>query len=248
MDRTSSQHYSDMPRSARRVIQPTKPIEIPSRRKHAISSSPYLSPIRDQMSPDLIFEMSPLASEFPHSDNGFPVRSSTLKNANEPEPYLYPFPIFSPRNFSALRRPSYTPPPAPVITRPSQNYATESVDNFHFDAWPKPPTTIPGNGAQNQNDGSPTIKGIAKQKITGFVPLYPSPVSDSSTETTRHRERLSPTPRYMSPWTNPLDDPDELEASIQKPFDFDSFMIRRVNETRKSLLHCPSNLRLAHRY
>lgn len=247
MDSASVQPIGDMHRSSRRSIQPTKPIEIPTRRKpSSVVCSPYLSPIRDQLSPELIFEMSPLASDFPLSPN-YPLCSSALQNAVEPE-YLYPLPIFSPHNFASLqRRSSHTPPPASTVLQSPTKDTSDSVLNFPFDAWPKPPTTIPVSGAQNQNGGSPTIKGTPKHKITGFTPMYPSPVSDASVET-RRRERLSPTPRCISPWNNHLDDPDALEASMCTSFDIDSFMIRRMNETRKSLLHCPSNVRLAHRY
>ena len=242
MDLSSSHFTTDMRPGSRRAFPSTKPIEIPGKRKSMVAS-PYLSPIRDHqmLSPDLIFEMSPLTSE-----STYPLGTSTMQNALDPEPYLYAFPMFSPSHIGNLHCAQ-----SRAYTSPCAENAPDRDDmacHLSSDSWPKPPSAIPSRD-ENQNAdtgaGSPVIKGTPKQKITGFVPLYPSPVSDAPS---RRRERLSPPPRSISPWSR-LRDVDALEASMRRrSYDFDTSMIRRNSETRKSLLHRASNLRISYRH
>ncbi|KAK0464719.1 uncharacterized protein EV420DRAFT_1060673 [Desarmillaria tabescens] len=223
--------------------RPTTPIEIPSRRKQALS--PHLSPIRDQMSPELLFEMSPLISDLSPSAN-YPLRPSSMHNSKDPEPYLYRFPVFSPHRFKSMHP---SPPPTPSGSTSTRTSKFTSDTTYKPDSWPKPPTFIPGNG---ENQASPVVKASAKHKITGFSPVYPSPVSEPSSR--RRLERLSPPPRSSSSWSVPcdtvLDDPDALDSSSPGALDFDKFLIRRITDMRRPLLRRPtsSNLRVALRY
>ncbi|KAK0244431.1 hypothetical protein EDD85DRAFT_199070 [Armillaria nabsnona] len=246
MDLSSGQLAEETLTFSRR---PTTPIEIPSRRKQALS--PHLSPIRDQMpvSPELLFEMSPLISDLSPSAN-YPLRPSSMHNSQDPEPCLYRFPVFSPHRFKSMH-PSPSPTPSGSTSTRTSKFISDTT--YKPDSWPKPPTFIPGTG---ENQPSPVVKASAKHKITGFSPVYPSPVSEPSSR--RRLERLSPPPRSSS-WSIPgrscdtaLDDPDALDSSISSPgaLDFDKFLIRRITDMRTPSLRRPtsSNLRVALRH
>ncbi|KAK0201608.1 hypothetical protein DFS33DRAFT_1002655 [Desarmillaria ectypa] len=242
MDLSSGQLTEETLAFSRR---PTTPIEIPSRRKQTLS--PHLSPIRDQMSPELLFEMSPLISDLSPSAN-YPLRPSSMHNSQDPEPYLYRFPVFSPHCFKSMHP---SPPPTPFGSTSARTSKLTSDTTYKPDSWPKPPTFIPGN---SENQLSPVVvKASAKHKIIGFSPVYPSPVSEPSR---RRLERLSPPPRSSSSWSIPgscntaLDDPDALDSCSPGALDFDKFLIRRITDMRRPLLRRPtsSNLRVALRH
>ncbi|KAG7443174.1 uncharacterized protein BT62DRAFT_357377 [Guyanagaster necrorhizus] len=220
--------------------RPTTPIEIPSRQKQALS--PHLSPIQDQISPELLFEMSPLISNLSPSAN-YMLRPSSVHNHQDPEPYLYHFPVFSPHRFKSMH-PSPSPTPSGSTSTRTSKFTSETTSKP--DSWPKPPTFIPGD---SENQPSPVVKASATYKITGFSPVFPSPVSELSSR--RRLERLSPPPRLSSSGCIPgprdaiLDNPDALHSSSPGALDFDKFLIRRITNMRRPLLLRPtsSNLR-----
>ena len=82
--------------------KPSKPIEIPTRPRHLLS--PTFSPLNRPLSPELIFEMSPINSTStdslsPSDYNFYPFvhrslknRTSTSTSTSKTPPFMYPFP------------------------------------------------------------------------------------------------------------------------------------------------------------
>ena len=84
--------------------KPSKPIEIPTRRRHGFP--PALSPVNRPLSPELIFEMSPINSSstdsFFSSDyhahyssfvhRSYKYRTAESASASKSPPFMYPFP------------------------------------------------------------------------------------------------------------------------------------------------------------
>ncbi|KAF9463004.1 hypothetical protein BDZ94DRAFT_1259853 [Collybia nuda] len=211
--------------------RPSTPIEIPSRRRPLVSTS---SPIRRPMSPELLFEMSPIISEFPSP----PTYTLGLREPREPEPFLYPFPPF----------PARSHPPAFRTHRPS-------LITLHSGVTPQTPSILSVSNTMNgcaslcrleDDDISPiplvsSSKTDTKTKISGMSPSTPvrsliSPSNHSPTRAWKHRV-LSPPPRSSSysssPWILPgksdliEDDRASLEADPSM-FDFEKHLMRRI--------------------
>lgn len=74
------------------------PIEIPWRRRPVSAYSPQF-PAEQSQSPDMIFEMSPITSNYPSSPTISP--PPPPRNSYDREPFLYPFPVLKNGNVNA---------------------------------------------------------------------------------------------------------------------------------------------------
>ncbi|KDR82634.1 hypothetical protein GALMADRAFT_238065 [Galerina marginata CBS 339.88] len=146
--------------------KPSMPIEIPKRRR--MTSSPNNSPNNFHVSPDLIFEMSPLSPNF--SPNSIHPAPPTSPDKNH-EPFMYHAPSLRPyasgskpqlRSKKSCHRvmPSRTPRSAGQVA--PELHLTKFASSRRFDDG-HVPNPLP--------DRCGTIVMHSTTKITGFVPL-----------------------------------------------------------------------------
>ncbi|KAF5382540.1 hypothetical protein D9615_002820 [Tricholomella constricta] len=203
------------------------PIKIPTRRRQI---APWNgSPPGRPMSPDLIFEMSPVSSAI-HSPSrhgaGF---TDPSQNLDSQEPFMYSFPKFSAhRNYMHSTRRSQGlqntifPSPfagSPAITKHSS---------------PRPIL------APSLTSSSTTItKKSSITKITGFTPVTPISTQAYSPIRGLKMKRLSPPPRSSSysssPWILPgkSDAQDDESGSLDadpSSYEFDRHLMRRIEK------------------
>lgn len=215
--------------------KPSTPIEIPRRCRPILSVSS--SPIGRPMSPELLFEMSPITSDFPSP----PAYSLGLRKSREPEPFLYHFPAFPARRH-----------PFGLRTQASSHNA------LHSGTTPHPPSTLSVSTVSNatnrhplpcrleDDDISPVPLASSRKpnstiKMTGFSPSTPiqplvSRQNRSPGRSWKHNT-LSPPPRSSSysssPWILPgksdltEEDLTYLEAD-PSAFDFEKYLMRRI--------------------
>ncbi|GLB38285.1 hypothetical protein LshimejAT787_0501500 [Lyophyllum shimeji] len=213
------------------------PIEIPTRRRPVVSWNGS-SPGRPT-SPDLIFEMSPISSEFPScSTTQVGGSQDTGFDSTNQEPFLYSFPKFAVHrnHFSPVRRAQlqtsilslsgtrFAPAIPPAIAKRS---SPSCLDTGNDGIAVQPAT----------RSNVPVTKSCSTTKITGFTPVTPLPTPASSSIRPFRRRRLSPPPRSSSysssPWILPgkSDKEDEDGGSLDSDpssFDFERHLIRRI--------------------
>jgi len=172
------------------------PIEIPRRRRPVVSRN-LSSSIGQSTSPDLIFEMSPVSSEFPSPG----CYAFSFAAPKEQEPFMYHFPVLGTRLHSDSRT-----QPTSTDTVYSSSVSTPSIPNakhrrsplcqVNVDDTPTPPCTA--------------TKVMSTTKITGFAPpmqqLLPTQIPCSVVRPLK-TSHLSPPPRSSSysssPWILP---------------------------------------------
>jgi hypothetical protein len=226
-------------------LKPSLPIEIPARRKP--KSAPVNSPITCPASPDLIFEMSPVAlSESPpppachpagwspslehrmpplHGRLGWRPPSPRQEISSPHEPFMYPFPVFSPRQVDAEPKRSQDPIMTSPILSPTQAKVSSSPD-FHLPAAFSQDDQL--FSSLNANTGSRT----PAESYSQFMP---------SRGRSRHPAR-SARPRLSLPFQNSRSNapkpcqsrdenfsPSEIETS---PFEFEKYLIHRIEDER----------------
>lgn len=186
------------------------------------------------MSPELLFEMSPITSDFPSP----PTHALGLRKSREPEPFLYHFPAFPARRHTFGLR-----------TQAS------SHNTLHSGTTPHTPSILSVSNATNRRplpcrledeDISPVPLASSRKtnstiKMTGFSPLTPiqplvSRQNSSPARSWKHNT-LSPPPRSSSysssPWILPgksdviEEDLTYLEAD-PSAFDFEKHLMRRI--------------------
>jgi hypothetical protein len=235
--------------------RPSTPIEIPTRRK-AIILPIHNSPIRRPASPELIFEMSPVSSDFPSSAH-YPFSFSASQNTNEREPFMYQFPIPSTRYTKSRQRTLPTPQTAirPVLScspvtitaaanpKPHQKERVSSASLSDEDDLPS---------AFDSLTPPVVVRTATTNKTTGFVPTIAiQPAMPTRVRTpvqpSRRSRHLSPPPRSSSfsssPWilpgTGEILDADVASVETDPDaFDFERYLIRRI-ENEKPVRYLP---------
>ena len=178
------------------------PIEIPWRRRPLSTYSPQISAEQSQ-SPDMIFEMSPITSNYPSSPSMSP--PPLPRNSYDREPFLYHFPVLKNCNVntsSCLHAPmrrheipvshtfaftnSNTKPGHRRRRRAAENEPNENMHSFPFTY----------NGTMDGKKSTTT-------RIVGFSPtLPPSCGQRNSTQVLSTQECLPPsTGRSAFPWS-----------------------------------------------
>ncbi|TEB22727.1 hypothetical protein FA13DRAFT_1740633 [Coprinellus micaceus] len=228
------------PASARSTMQgaaPAKssPIQIPQKRRPIMLSSPYTHTI----SPEMVFEMSPLSSDFPVCHGSFSVSASSVKGDTK---FLYSIPLFpSPkrrenselaptRSTSSFRTTNSSP-----LSR-NNSSGSNDVPNVKY------PAPRRGHSMLDDNDLSPEPPSHASSttKVTGFRPikgeLFETQFED------QYRPRLSPGPRRdsytSSPWILPGKGEGSGEGSAYSqadpnPFEFERQLLRRIENQNR---------------
>ncbi|CAA7261443.1 unnamed protein product [Cyclocybe aegerita] len=193
--------------------KPSNPIEIPRCRRSGPAS--FNSPMDGPMSPDLIFEMSPISPTFPSLSTMYPMPLSPSNKMTEQdlatspnEPFMYSVPVFRPcppssgtwpRSKTARQgvMPSRKLNAIP-ITAHGRQHRRKEICAAIFDVFDDS-AHVPGP----DDCGVPRTQSTTK--ITGFSPINEyQPVCDQPQKPTR---RLSPPPRRSSfsssPWILP---------------------------------------------
>ncbi|KAF8895301.1 hypothetical protein BD779DRAFT_1498694 [Infundibulicybe gibba] len=215
----------------RRNNQPSAPIEIPQQGKASIPGP--LSPLGRPTSPELIFEMSPVFSNFSPSTH----YSFSISTSHNKEPFLYQFPICSARQVKS----GHLTPPDLAYTGICAMEGESSPDKENA---PIVCNSIACRGNDRQRLPSkinPILpqadaKYCTTKKITGFVPIIPpeTPVQSSQTY-----GRLSPPPRSSSftssPWLLPgkgdIKEEDISSVDID-PSAFEKYLTRRIESQK----------------
>ncbi|KAG5648391.1 hypothetical protein DXG03_004965 [Asterophora parasitica] len=213
-----------------RTHSSSTPITIPSRRRPIGSWNG--SPAGRTMSPDLIFDMSPVSSDFhsaSHHATGFTELSRNLDS--QEQPFMYSFPKFSAnRNdmHSGLRahalQSTILPVPAtlaPAIRKHSSPLVMDDDDDDLAPSLACSSTTI--------------TKSFSTTKINGFTPVNTQ--AYSPIQSLIKTKRLDPPPRSSSysssPWIMPgksdthEDESGSLDADPSS-YEFDRHLMRRI--------------------
>lgn len=212
--------------------KPSTPIEIPKRGRPFVP--PLVSPIGEPISPDLIFEMSPLSPVSPPFNHTIPLSPSN--NLNNNAPFVYTVPVYTPprrtntgTHSSAIRSrqrvmPSFTAAPISAIQNTWWTQPTEGVNDDHdsHDGFP-------------QSERKVLPRAQSTTRITGFIPIveHQSLMADHPSKPVG---RLSPPPRRpsysSSPWILPSNDAveDDIAYSQMDPslFEFKQHLLRRI--------------------
>ncbi|KAJ7600467.1 hypothetical protein C8J56DRAFT_910332 [Mycena floridula] len=212
------------------------PIEIPERSR-AKRSSLRSSPItRRARSPEMIFEMSPIATENPRSHEYlYPIGLSSSQSfstchSTEQKPLMYSFPVPSPPHDPSPLTPSNT------------------IQEPRLKPWPHRRLSLPSRDEEDHLT-SPK-KTAATHKITGFTPIVESH-SEPCTPRPVRAGRLSPPPMpssfSSSPWILPgsrdaWEDSDGTEGSSPSAFEFDKYIVRRIEKENRSLRSMRSSI------
>lgn len=222
--RSNSMHTSMAPTK-------TTPIQIPQRRRPitVAGALPYAQPI----SPDMIFEMSPVTSDFPTNHTSF---SLGRRNANN-DSFVYSVPHFSTpkRRSSSKSRMSDSPSSSPRARGIS--HGSSDVPTI------KHPISRGGQCVLDDLDLSPDTptREANTTRVTGFLPIK-GDLHDQFQDQNRPLQRLSPGPRRASynssPWILPGkgEGSDEDLASSQadvSPFEFERQLLRRIENQNR---------------
>lgn len=225
--------------------RPSTPIEIPTRRR-AVMSPIHSSPTGRPTSPEMIFEMSPVASEFPSSAQFLGFSASQMYN--DQDPFMYHFPVFTARDFNSKhtsRHTSHVMTEASIPTMAKNSSALGQVQRC-------PAALAKVNGIDPSDTHSSSIirhaTPVMTTKITGFVPINPvqTPISSTVCDSRRQSispKSLSPPPRRSSfspsSWLHAgkADIQDDDLASIESdpiPFDFERYLMQRMENQKSS--------------
>lgn len=220
MDGLTSHRTPGIPFRSPNIALSSMPIEIPARLKPVMSPIPS-TPIRRSMSPDMLFEMSPLTSE---SARYF----LESQRPDDDRPLLYTFPVVSIHPKPRSSNPDLGNP-APGSTR-QKHWPMRSLPSQPRSAAQKPFTSFELVTALQR-----PAKHGATHKIKGFVPLIQNKTPDESlSPSSASGGRLSPPPSslYSSPWilpgTRDNDVAQSWEASSPSAFEFDKYLARRI--------------------
>ncbi|RDB17896.1 hypothetical protein Hypma_000801 [Hypsizygus marmoreus] len=214
--------------------KPSMPIEIPSRRRPILQGNS--SPDGRSLSPDLIFEMSPVSSNIPSpSHYAFGFQNSPQNNQ---EQFLYSFPTVTAHYTSTRRQPLQ-----------NRQFQTTVSQQAHFPTSDAKRYTSLSSPADDVFDGisclsstpSTTVvtKTASTTKITGFTPATLISTQRSSPVRSLKTRRLSPPPRSSSysssPWILPgkSDVKDGESASFETEptsFEFERHLMRRIEK------------------
>lgn len=218
---------------------PSVPIEIPTRRRPIVS--PLTSPVERQFSPDLLFEMSPVTSEFsPSTNHHFKLSTSSI--IRDHEPFMYTVPSFSdlrPSN-SGSHPPRRGVPYGLADVMPAEaDRSNQHISRTTF----RQPTNYSVYANPWSKPSSPgVVKSTPTTKISGFLPINQNqpPMTNTAPRST---ERLSPTPRRSSysssPWILPgKEDSQEGDLAYSETdsgaLDFQAHMLRRFEKQNPS--------------
>ncbi|KAF9046486.1 hypothetical protein BJ165DRAFT_1593888 [Panaeolus papilionaceus] len=221
-------------RSHRRY-QPSTPIKIPLSATQLPSS--LLSPLDRPMSPELIFDMSPISPRFSAISALYPIPESRTRKQDDHDLFLYSVPFMIPKPASP------TSPSDSKRAKPTQRRLSDiSSASVEFDTCPRSRSDATSSQHQNKffgrySDSCGTItKSSSTTKIIGFNPLYeykpptPDPLPKSA-------KPLLPRPRRSSfsssPWILPgkRDSYEEEVAYSQadpSAFEFRQHLFRRM--------------------
>lgn len=206
----------------------SSPIQIPPKRRPIVPTS--FSPFTQALSPEMVFEMSPVASDFP--------RHTPFSLANSPTPrrdFLYAIPKFS------------SPKPLGSSNSGSSGKLKGSADASppSYPSLIKHPTPQRSHCALDECDLLPEASvRKATKKITGFKPLKGDMLDVQPQDQNVPLERLSPGPRrssYSSPWILPGKGEyteEDLAYSQVDPsaFDYERQLLQRIeNQNRPRL-------------
>lgn len=215
------------------------PIEIPTRRRPIVS--PLTSPVERQFSPDLLFEMSPITSEYSPSTN-HPFKLSTSSTIRDHEPFMYNVPSFS--DLRPLNSGSHLPhrgvPYGFADVMPAEaDRSNQQISRTTF----RQPTSYAVYANPWSKPSSPSaVKGTPTTKISGFRPINQNqpPMANPAPRSTK---RLSPTPRRSSysssPWILPgKEESQEGDLAYSETdsgaLDFQAHMLRRFEKQNPS--------------
>jgi len=186
----------------------SSPVEIPRRRR--CPSTYQLQHSADQSrSLDMIFEMSPITSNFASP----PSIRSFSQDSYDQEPFLYHFPVFSAHNVSRdnhlLNAPTrYHGIPISHVFTPTKNVCKRqrrTVERGSDENVPSFPAS------------TPIIRMPPTTKIVGFSPAMPTNSAQrNSAQASPPQERLSPMPQspvfLWSPWALPGENNGEMTS------------------------------------
>lgn len=177
----------------------SSPIEIPHRRRPVSTCPPQFSTEQSQ-SPDMIFEMSPIMSNF-HSPQST-LTPSPLRNPYDNEPFLYCFPALKTRNVNMTNRSHATPPrrheiPVSHTFAPTkQGHRRQRKTNGHEGDENAPAFPCACGGTTSSKKTTTT-------RIVGFSPIKPPGFGQrNSAQVSSTQESLpTHTGRSYFPWS-----------------------------------------------
>ena len=176
------------------------PIEIPWRRRPVSAYSPQF-PAEQSQSPDMIFEMSPITSNYPSSPSISP--PPPPRNSYDREPFLYPFPVLKNCNVNTpsclhtpIRRHEIVPVSHTIAftTKPGHRRRRRAAESEPNENNPSFPYTY--NGTMDARKSTTT-------RIVGFSPTLPSSCGQrNSTQVSSTQEcRPLASGRSAFPWS-----------------------------------------------
>lgn len=235
--RGRSQGHSERQSPARgkmSSLSQTTPIQIPLKPHRRAVPIPLST---HTISPEMIFEMSPVTSDFPH-------RSSLSFDDDHPprtDSFVYDIPTFSSSKTHQQSKTRHSP-------SSSEHHSLDfepSPDDIHTISRLRHPHSQRGHLALDEQDLSPESprRRPRTMKITGFLPIKGERCdTDLQQDQNRPLERLSPGPRRgsynSSPWILPgkgQGSDDGLGSSLAdaSPFEFERSLLRRIENQNR---------------
>ncbi|KAK2459659.1 hypothetical protein APHAL10511_008304 [Amanita phalloides] len=194
----------------------------------------------------MIFEMSPLTSNFPSSQVA--ISPPSPRNSYDKEPFLYHFPVLKNCNINANNRMHAAPPPRRYEIPVSHTFtsATQRRRRQHRSTEHEPnknSPTFPCGAANTKKD--------ATTKIVGFSPI-PVCTARNSIQAAAPQECPSPQARSSFPWS-PWILPEQNNAQSEEILSadssatgFENYLLRGTGNTRSLFdnFHLVSSMRV----
>lgn len=223
----------------------SSPIQIPKKRSSIVI--PSISAPDQAISPEMIFEMSPVTSEFSvHQHTPF---SKTDDNDNH-DAFLYTFPKISPNQNPPVPGSSDPNPASLLGTTPRICSKPSHGANISTVKRPLPHRSHCMLDEYDLSFGNPPPKKVKTRKITGFLPVRGRQDSVGMEEDQPSERNPSAGPRrssyHPSPWIFPgkgAGTEEDVAYSETDPsaFEFQRHLLRRIeNQSRSRLKGLPS--------